>query len=137
MKGNPHYPANDSFQAEASEAFREFVLRPEFPCLGAKAAFNSDSYALTTYRDLGSEDSTAQLSADLYDFTASEMRQTSEYATFVAVFGKPFEIDETEFERLLWQQLRKLHQLDAPHFGWDPNVRADPADPHFSFSFGG
>ena len=31
------------------------------------------------------------------------------------------------FENLFWQQLRRLHELDAAHFDWDPNVRSDPA----------
>ena len=62
---------------------------------------------------------------------------SSEYATFVAIFRRPRATDELEFENLLWQQLRRLHELDAAHFDWDPDVRSDPADPHFSFSFGG
>jgi FPC/CPF motif-containing protein YcgG len=63
--------------------------------------------------------------------------QLSEYATFVAIFESPRETDELEFESLFWQQLRRLNELDAAHFEWDPNVRSDPSDPHFSFSFGG
>jgi FPC/CPF motif-containing protein YcgG len=63
--------------------------------------------------------------------------QLSEYATFVAIFESPRETDELQFENLFWQQLRRLHEYDAAHFDWDPNVRSDPADPHFSFSFGG
>jgi FPC/CPF motif-containing protein YcgG len=61
----------------------------------------------------------------------------SEYATFVAIFESPRGTDELQFESLFWQQLRRLHELDAAHFDWDPNVRSDPTDPHFSFSFGG
>jgi FPC/CPF motif-containing protein YcgG len=55
----------------------------------------------------------------------------------VAVFEQPRNIDELQFEDLFWRQLRALHELDATHFDWDPNVRSDPGDPHFSFSFGG
>jgi FPC/CPF motif-containing protein YcgG len=126
-----------AFADEARKAFEQFVLRPEFPCLGAKAAFNSDSYALKVYQELGADDSTAALSHDLYGFTRSEIRHASEYATFVAVFAGPLHLGEVEFENLLWRQLRKLHLVDAPFFGWDPNVRSDPADPHFSFSCAG
>jgi FPC/CPF motif-containing protein YcgG len=61
----------------------------------------------------------------------------SEYATFVAIFKGPQQTSELQFEELFWQQLRRLHELDAAHFDWDPNVRSDPGDPHFSFSFGG
>jgi uncharacterized protein len=188
MRGNPFAREGaklprtgpDSFAAEAEAAFRDFVLRPEFPCVGAKAAFNSDSYTLRTYGDLGSSDATKELSAALYDFTRTNTRQDphpnllsqgegtvfrtsvvpgeegggvndlplplgvgrvraqfSEYATFIAIFEGPRETDELEFESLFWQQLRRLHAVDAAHFDWDPNVKSDPADPHFSFSFGG
>jgi FPC/CPF motif-containing protein YcgG len=129
--------AHHASAQEAREAFEQFVLRPEFPCLGAKAAFNSGSYALNVYDEIGADDSTTALSHDLADFTRSEIRHASEYATFIAVFAGPLHLDEVEFENLLWQQLRKLHLADAPSFGWDPNVRSDPADPHFSFSFAG
>lgn len=125
------------FGEEARTAFQKFVLDPDFPCLGAKAAFNSGSDAFEVYGELASEASTARLSADLSAFTRSEIRRVSEYATFVAVFAGPLKTSEAEFERLLWEQLRKLHQTDASNFGWDPNVRSDPADPHFSFSFAG
>jgi FPC/CPF motif-containing protein YcgG len=145
MKGNlfaradakPLERARHSFAAETEEAFRQFVGRPEFPCVGAKAAFNSGSYVLRTYGELGSSESTAELSATLCDFTQSEIPHAREYATFVAIFKTPQVTDEVQFEALFWKQLRGLHELDAAHFDWDPNVRSDPADPHFSFSFGG
>jgi FPC/CPF motif-containing protein YcgG len=129
--------APNSFAAEVQEAFRQFVFRPEFPCLGAKAAFNSDSCILRTYGELGSRDSTADLSADLRAFTRSDVLQASEYATFVAIFQGPQDLDEMQFEELLWQQLRALHRMDAASFDWDPSVASDPGDPHFSFSFAG
>ena len=121
MRGNPFARedakpprrAADSFAAQAENAFREFVLRPEFPCVGAKAAFNSSSYVLRTFGKLGGRDSTAALSAALFDFTQSEMMHTSEYATFVAIFASPRETDEIQFEDILWQQLRRLHEHDA------------------------
>ena len=148
MKENP-------FAREAEAAFKEFVMRPEFPCLGAKAAINSDSYSLRTFPELGSAAGTAALATGLYDFTrlvgrdsvepkqrttsgpggSTEPRPT-DYATFVAIFERPRDLDETQFEDLLWKQLRALHANDSARFDWDPNVRSDPADPYFSFSFG-
>jgi FPC/CPF motif-containing protein YcgG len=143
MRENPFTPgtatppkwADDSFAAEAEAAFRQFVLRREFPCLGAKAALNSDSYALRVFPELGSAAATTMLATALYEFTQSAVNH--EYATFVAIFERPRELNEIRFEKLLWRQLRALHQHDAARFDWDPNVKSDPADPHFSFSFGG
>lgn len=117
------------------EAFRQFVLRPEFPCLGAKAAFNSDSHTVRVFRRLADEETTEALSNDLHDFARTGPQH--EYATFIAIFEHPRATDEFEFENLIWKQLRQLHQRDAGRFAWDQNVAADPGDPHFSFSLGG
>src|ERR1041385_7578108 len=144
------------FTHEAEEAFRKFVSRPEFPCLGAKAALNSASETVRVFDELGSAESTHQLVAALSEFTnlvgrdavepnygatsdpdGSTASCPTEYATFIAIFEKPRETNEREFENLLWKQLRLLHKHDAPQFDWDPSVSSDPADPHFSFSFGG
>ncbi len=81
MRGNlfaredakPPRTAPGSFAAEAEDVFREFVLRPVFPCVGAKAAFNSSSYTLRVFDELGSDAATRELSAALCDFTQSEM----------------------------------------------------------------
>ncbi|MFN2509767.1 MAG: YqcI/YcgG family protein, partial [Chthoniobacterales bacterium] len=96
------------------------------------------SYALAVYDQLASDSSTAALARDLFAFTRSEIRTTNEYATFVAVFREPEEEQsEVEFERALWEQLRKLNCADAAEFEWNASVRSDPADPQFSFSFAG
>jgi uncharacterized protein len=128
---------SDAELQRLSTAFRDVVMRQEFPCVGARAAFNSGTYVLSVFDELGSDSATAELARELWEFTRSDMCHTSEYATFVAVFRGPSDTDETEFEQLLWRQLRKLHRLDAQHHSWDPDVRSDPADPQFSFSFAG
>jgi FPC/CPF motif-containing protein YcgG len=133
----PPRPTPDLFAARAETAFRKMVLQAEFPCLGAKAALNSNSCSLHTFGEIGTDAATIKLSTALYDFTRSNFQQQHDYATFVAIFEQPRQANELEFENLFWKQLRALHARDAGHFDWDPNVKSDPADPHFSFSFGG
>ena len=131
-------PAETSeFLTAARAAFANFVTHQEFPCVGARAAFNSDSYALAVYEELASPAATADLCRDLLDFVQSDLRRDSEYATFVAVFRVPSACDETAFEQLLWRQLQALNQADAAHFDWDPHVQSNPTDAQFSFSFAG
>ena len=77
------------FLEDAHAAFRDFVMQQEFPCVGARAAFNSESYAVAVYDELGSDAATTNLARDLFEFTRSEIREASEYATFVAVFQAP------------------------------------------------
>src|SRR5256714_7714146 len=130
------YPMKETqFAIQAEAAFRQFILRPEFPCLGAKAAFNSNLATVEVFDEVGATESTNALAYALLDFTRT--RAVGEYATFVAIFERPSEPDEAEFELLLWKQLRLLHEVDATRFDWDENVATDPSDPHFSFSFGG
>ncbi len=145
----------DQFAIQAEQAFRDFVLRPEFPCLGAKAAFNLNSATVEVLDELGAAGVTDHLAAALSNFTRLVGRDSVEpkprvgtdpgsteslptdYASFIAIFEQPRETSELEFERLLWKQLGLLHERDATRFDWDKSVAADPADPHFSFSFGG
>src|ERR1044072_6106474 len=112
---------------DLEEAFRQFVLRPEFPCLGAKAAFNSSAQTVRVFPELGSAETTEELAAGLYDFTRSVGRDSvapqvatpnpggstasrpTDFATFIALFERPREMAEIEFEGLLWKQLRLLH----------------------------
>jgi FPC/CPF motif-containing protein YcgG len=125
------------FAVEAETAFRDRVSQAEFPCLGAKAALNGDACTLRFFEELGDPAETIELAAALYDFTRSTASPSPEYATFVAIFERPQGINELQFEDLLWKQLRALQAHDSTRFDWDPNVRSDPGDPHFSFSFGG
>jgi uncharacterized protein len=134
---NSAVAARKAFAAEAHERFREFVMRPGFSCIGAKAAFHDDAYGLAVYDEMGTNNSTAGLCHDLCDFSQAGMTLRSEYSTFVAIFHSPIGVTETEFEARLWLQLQKLHRANAKHFDWDRKVSSDPADPQFSFSFAG
>jgi FPC/CPF motif-containing protein YcgG len=144
------------FANHTEEAFRHFVLDAQFPCLGAKAAFNSNSQTIRVFDELGSQESTTELCVGLRTFTDMVVRDAVEprreaalspdgstasrptnYATFVAIFESPRETTEMQFEELLWKQLRLLHEHDRGRAEWAPNVASDPADPHFSFSFAG
>jgi uncharacterized protein len=127
----------NAFTTQAEEAFREFISRPEFPCLGAKAALNAETYFVRGYEELGGASVTAHLATDLSEFANAQCRANAEYATFAAIFARPRAANELQFEELLWIQLRALHQHDAERSEWDPAVSSDPADPHFSFSFAG
>lgn len=127
----------DVFLRQAHRKFKEVVTAPEFPCVAAKAAINDKSYIFAAYRELGTNESTAALGRALDSFREYKRKidNRKPYATFVAVFRGPLGLAEAQFEQLLWQQLRQLHRADRSQ--WDAQVSADPANPHFSFSFAG
>jgi FPC/CPF motif-containing protein YcgG len=127
----------DPFLFETYLAFQNFVRQPGFSCIGAKAALNDESLGFAIYDELSAPKSSAGLARDLFHFAQSDIATQNEFATFVAVFRGPLQIAEARFERLLWQQLSLLHDIDAAHFEWNPRVSPDPGDPQFSFSFAG
>jgi FPC/CPF motif-containing protein YcgG len=122
---------NDEYEAE----FREFVQRPDFPCLGARSVVRQNNYTLRAYGVLGAESNARSLAADLTRFSA-ELRDNS-LSAFVAVFPDALPEDEIAFERRLWWQLQLVHEADSESARPAAGVSPDPEDPHFSFSVGG
>jgi uncharacterized protein len=123
---------------EIKEQFAAFVGAAEFPCLGAKAAFNGGARSVSVFDSLGSAHSAQPLAAALGNFLECQRSRLSSYATFVAIFREPRSLGEEEFELRLWKQLQQLHEIDlAAQNEWDPTVASDPADARFSFSFAG
>jgi FPC/CPF motif-containing protein YcgG len=129
--------ALDLRAAATHGALQALIGDSQYPCVGAKSAFNNGSYRLGLYGTLGSHDATRGLARDLFDFRHRLDSIDGRFATFVSVFDGPLELSEAEFERRLWQQLQALHFEDAPLHDWDSDVSSDPDDPHFSFSFAG
>jgi FPC/CPF motif-containing protein YcgG len=119
------------------DELRALVLSPRFSCVGGKAALGRGQYRMGLYEEMGSPGATAGLARDLFTFLGEQAEMEGPFTTFLAAFTGPVVAEEKEFERLLWQQLQALHDLDAPHHEWDPAVSSDPDDPHFSFSFAG
>ncbi len=119
------------------ESIKALTLNDQFTCVGAKAAVRQQAYRFGLYGELGSDAAAAGLAHDLWTFVDERRTIRSGFTTFLASFSDPAAVDEHTFERLLWQTLQKLHDLDAPHHAWDPAAAADPADPKFAFSFAG
>ena len=115
--------------------FCEHVSNPDFPCIGAKASLNGGCYRFGFYPEMNAAETTAALAHDLWLYVQERPSFQSEYATFVASFAAPIVADEKSWEKLLWQQLQDLHELDRQHYDWDKAVSSDPESPNFSFSF--
>lgn len=121
----------------ANDAFRAFINQTGYPCLGAKAALNTNQYRIASYGSLASTAATAGLARDLCAFVAERPLMESDFATFAAIFDDIALADECEFEQLLWKQLQQLHELDAQEFEYAADTSSDPEDPRFAFSFAG
>ncbi len=126
-----------TFERVAHASFREFISDPMFSCLGAKSAIATGTYRFGTYQKLNDFASTAGLARDLFAFVSERRGFESLFTTYVAVFAgvESGPDPDLAFERVLWEQLRVLRELDRPIHAWDPRVCANPDDPNFSYSF--
>jgi hypothetical protein len=122
---------------EVHAALRAVLHDPDFPCVGAKSVVNQESYRFGLYNDLAGADTTAGLALDLYRYVEERPQIDGDFTSFIACFLEPKVKSVAAFEKLLWQQLSALHDLDKAHFAWNAEVSADPTDPHFSMSFAG
>ncbi|CAM2070746.1 YqcI/YcgG family protein [Sulfidibacter corallicola] len=130
LTGEPISPLVQFVHAQ----FRNMVLLPEFSCVGAKAAINSNAYRFALYREMGSAEATEGLMRDLALFV-KDQESLGDMNTFIAAFDRPHPTGEEHFERMMWDQLQKLH--DGDPVAWDSQVSDNPDDPHFSYSFFG
>lgn len=120
---------------EVNQAFRDKILAPDFSCVAAKAAINTSTYALGLYGELGTLEATFALARDLGRFVDDQDAMDSGFTSMIAVFDRPSEMSEHEFEDRLWSQLRALHHLDSQPYS--DEVSPDPASEQFGFSFAG
>lgn len=119
------------------DSFRALVLNPKFSCVGAKSAFRTDSYRFGVYPTMTGPDATTALAHDLWSFVEEQEQFGDNFYTFVASFAHPVVSSELEWERLVWTQLQRLHDVDRQHHAWDSSVSSDPDSKDFSFSMGG
>ena len=123
---------------ESERALEDFIRDPSFPCVGAKSALGKGQ--LTTYvaRSIDSAWNDVDIQDQLMRFAWRYQENPTLFTSFAVIFEGPSDIDETRFERHLWERIQSLTAKDS----WrgqtpDPRVSADPDDPHFSLSFGG
>lgn len=123
------------------QAFLDHIDAAPFPCVGAKAARARDAIEIHEFPDLGRAGSDQRLWSRLRRFgaamDAADPADTT-VRSLAAVFSDPGPTSELRFERMVWEQLQRLHRVDREAGeGWAEDVSSDPGDPDFSFSIGG
>ena len=92
---------------------------------------------MNTYGVLGSRKSAQRVLKDLGHFVKSTPADDSRMRAFVALFPDAPPADEHAFEKRLWTQLQRMHDLETGKAEWTSEVSADPESPTFAFSVAG
>ncbi len=120
------------------DELRAIIEAPEFPCVGAKAALARGNLRVVTARDMHSGWNDLEIHAALLEWAHAYRRDPQGFRSLAVVFEQPLNLDEREFEQVMWRRIQSFSDKDA-WLGqeYDPDVSANPEDPHFSLSFGG
>lgn len=128
----PDSPRN----TEAVRAFKAFIRRKSYPCMGAKSALSRRALQCFCADDIGSDTDDKRI-VERVQLFASAAREDDVFLSLAVLFPGSPRMTEVAFEQSLWQRLRAIHAIDQLRHGWDARVSADPASPHFSMSVGG
>jgi hypothetical protein len=120
-----------------ADSFRNLVQQAEFPCVGAKSALAKGKLELLVARDIRSNWDDRRIYDGITRIVQSYRRNRALFYSFAVIFEGPVDLDEEMFEKFLWARAESLTNKDT----WlgelhDARVSSDPANPHFSLSFG-
>jgi FPC/CPF motif-containing protein YcgG len=116
------------------DEYFEYLNNKTYPCVGAKAALARHHIKCMVAHDMTSAIEDNSILKFLYEFV-DEYRTADElYHSAVIIFQQPLLINEELFDRLMWERLQSLHDLDAVNYSYDKRVDSDPASSKFSFS---
>lgn len=109
-----------------------------FPCVGAKSALARGTLKVLVGHAITSAWDDVRIHSELLEWARGWRDDPGALRSLAVVFEGPLDLNEAQFESLLWERLQSLADKDAWRGQpYDRRVSADPEDPHFSLSFGG
>lgn len=135
---NLHRETGDQLSKALTASLTDHINARDFPCVGAKSALNSDLLKIVPAWQITSAWDDVRLHEHLLDWSDAYDADPTGLRSFAVVFSGPLDLDEEAFEAAMWDRLNSLAAKDVWRGqGYDTGVSSDPADPHFSLSFGG
>ena len=109
-----------------------------FPCVGAKSALARGMLHIVEARDITSAWDDVRIHQELLEWSWEWRKDRQGLRSLAVVFAGPSSLDEEQFEHHMWERIQSLADKDVWRGQrYDERVSADPANPHFSLSFGG
>ena len=128
----------DRLADRLGDEFRAHIAQARFPCVGAKSALAKGLLEIVIAFDMRSAWDDLRIHDRLVGWAETYRDDPEGLRSIAVIFSQPSDLDESEFERLLWERLQSFAEKDnwlgQPY---DSTVSSDPGDPHFSLSFGG
>lgn len=117
-----------------TEEYFTFLKQKDFPCIAAKAALTKQHIKCLIADHIGCPKNDRAIVKFMYDFIDHYRSSKNFYHSAAIIFKEPSFTTEEIFDKLLWQRLQALADIDADKYAYDKRVNADPSSPDFSFS---
>ncbi|MXO64090.1 guanitoxin biosynthesis heme-dependent pre-guanitoxin N-hydroxylase GntA [Qipengyuania oceanensis] len=129
---------NQTDEATLILSLNEHVADYGFPCVGAKSALKRGNLEVQAAWQITSAWDDVAIHRNLMHWSWDYSRSPEGLRSFAVVFSGPLDLSERRFEQAMWERLASLADKDD-WLGqqYNKQVSNDPADPHFSLSFGG
>ncbi|WP_137787819.1 guanitoxin biosynthesis heme-dependent pre-guanitoxin N-hydroxylase GntA [Sphingomonas sp. 3P27F8] len=125
-------------QSKLEQKLFSHIADAGFPCVGAKSALARGTLKVLACNRIDSAWDDVRIHDHLLRFAQSYRADPALFQSFAVVFEGPAGLDETAFERALWERVQSLSDKDVWRGqDYDARVSPDPGNPHFSLSFGG
>lgn len=132
------FPWKHSAQQSLEAKLFRHVEAADFPCVGAKAALARGTLTVLACDRIDSAWDDLRIHDALLRFAVQYRRDKQMFRSFAAIFDQPKPLSEKAFERAVWTRIQSLSDKDVWRGQtYDKRVSSNPADPHFSLSFGG
>lgn len=115
-------------------AYHAFIEDKAFPCVGAKTALAKSQAWCMVAGNMACPADDQDILNFLYKFIDNYRSSDSNFHSAAILFNGPADITEDLYERLLWQRLQSLLDLDKQFFTYDNRVSANPTSSEFSLS---
>ncbi len=122
------------YNTEIANNFQSFLSQPNFPCVAAKDVALKENITIMIAEHLACSFNDKAILDFIYDFVLTYRQRHQGFKSAAVIFKGPRDINESEFDTLMWRRLQAFRDLDAQTFSYDARVSADPASSLFSYS---
>lgn len=116
------------------QELESFINNKEFPCVAARAALERNQMLCLVVDHMACPKDDDTILQFLYNFVDKYRNSETFFHSASIIFKQPELLNDDTFDKLLWQRLQSLADLDAKHYNYDKRVAIDPASENFSFS---
>lgn len=118
----------------AANEYSGFIRNKNFPCIGAKTAWAKNQVQCFVAGNMACPLDDEKILEYLYTYIDSYRKTGGIFHSVAIIFTGPVNISEAIFEKLLWQRLQAISNLDSVNYKYDKRVSSDTVSPDFSFS---